>query len=146
VIYLATDGMRAGDLNRVAKLGGELTRSMGEVPRVWLLDEVTGIAGWTETLKYVRDNTEFGGDAVVCTGSSWDENARIERDLLVGRAGASSTRRSRLLHPMCFRAVLIATRREIPSPARVPPWALRDAETRTIVDLLDLFVDELDLT
>jgi hypothetical protein len=27
----------------VAKLGRELTRSVGEAPRVWLLDEVTGI-------------------------------------------------------------------------------------------------------
>jgi len=79
VIYLPTDAMRAGDLNRVAKLGRELTRSVGEAPRVWLLDEVTGIAGWTETLKCLRDNTEFGGETVVCTGSSWDENAQIER-------------------------------------------------------------------
>lgn len=145
VIYLPTDGMRASDLNRVAKLGRELTRSVGGVPRAWLLDEVTGIASWTETLKYLRDNTEFGRDTVVCTGSSWDENAEIERDLFAGRAGASSTRRSRLLHPMSFRAVLRATGRDIPLPARVPSWALQNAETCAAVESLEFFVDELDL-
>lgn len=146
VIYLPTDGMRTSDLRRVATLGRELTRSIGDAPRAWLLDEVTGIAGWTETLKYLRDNTEFGRDTVVCTGSSWDENARIERDLLAGRAGISSSRRSRLLHPMSFRAVLTATGREIPLPARVPPWALQDEDARTIFESLEFFVDELDLT
>jgi predicted AAA+ superfamily ATPase len=145
VIYLPTDGMRAGDLNRVAKLGRELTRSVGEAPRAWLLDEVTGIAGWTETLKYLRDNTEFGRDTVVCTGSSWDENAQVERDLLAGRAGSTSTRRSRLLHPMSFRAVLTVTGRELPLPVTIPPWALQDAETRAVVESLELFVDEFDL-
>jgi uncharacterized protein len=145
VIYLATDGMRSGDLNRVAKLGRELTRSVGETPRVWLLDEVTGIAGWTESLKYLRDNTEFAGDTVVCTGSSWDENARVERDLLAGRAGVSSTRRSRILHPMSFRAVLQVTGREVPLPERVPPWAVQDVEVRAAVERLEFFVDDLDL-
>ncbi len=137
--------MRAGDLNRVATLGRELTRSVGEAPRAWLLDEVTGIAGWTETLKYLRDNTEFGRDTVVCTGSSWDENAQVERDLLAGRAGGTSTRRSRLLHPMSFRAVLRVSGRELPLPVTIPPWALQDAETRAVVESLELFVDELDL-
>jgi len=145
VIYLPTDGMRANDLNRTAKLGRELTRSIGEARRTWLLDEVTGISGWTETLKYLRDNTEFGSDTVVCTGSSWDENAQIERDLLAGRAGVASTRRSRLLLPMSFRAVLTVTGREIPLPTTVPPWALQDAETGTTVESLELFIDELDL-
>jgi uncharacterized protein len=74
------------DLNRAAKLGRELTRSIGKARRTWLLDEVTGISGWTETLKYLRDNTEFENDTVVCTGSSWDENAQVERDLLAGIA------------------------------------------------------------
>lgn len=144
VIYLPTDGMRAGDLNRVAKLGRELTRSVEEAPRAWLLDEVTGVAGWTETLKYLRDNTPLGNDTVICTGSSWDENAQIERDLLAGRAGTTSTWRSRLLHPMSFRAVLTATGREIPLPMRVPPWGLQDAQARAVVESLELYIDELD--
>jgi predicted AAA+ superfamily ATPase len=121
LVYVPTDGMRGSDLGRVTKLGRELTRSVGDVRRVWLLDEVTGIRNWTQALKYLRDNTELGSDTVVCTGSSWDREAEVERDLFAGRAGRSTRRRSRILHPMSFRDVLLATGREIPLPVRVPP-------------------------
>lgn len=80
VIYLPADGMRSRDLNRLAVLGRELTRSVGPRPRVWLLDEVTGVSGWTSTLKFLRDNTEMATDTVVCTGSSWTSDAALERD------------------------------------------------------------------
>ncbi|MFZ2114902.1 MAG: AAA family ATPase [Solirubrobacteraceae bacterium] len=145
LVYVPTDGMRASDLGRVTKLGRELTRSVGDVRRVWLLDEVTGIRNWTQALKYLRDNTELGSDTVVCTGSSWDREAEVERDLFAGRAGRSTRRRSRILHPMSFRDVLLATGREIPLPAHVPPWSLHDEIARAAVESLDLFVDELDL-
>jgi uncharacterized protein len=145
LVYVPTDGMRASDLGRVAKLGRELTRSVGEVRRVWLLDEVTGLRGWTQALKYLRDNTEFGADTVVCTGSSWDREAEVERDLLAGRAGTSAMRRSRILHPMSFRDVLATTGRDIPLPARLSPWALQDEAARGVAESLALFVDELDL-
>jgi uncharacterized protein len=145
LVYVPTDGMRASDLFRVAKLGRELTRSVGEVRRVWLLDEVTGLRGWTQALKYLRDNTELGADTMVCTGSSWDREAEVERDLLAGRAGSSARRRSRILHPMSFRDVLAATGREIPMPARLSPWALQDEAARDVAESLELFVNELDL-
>jgi uncharacterized protein len=145
LVYVPTDGMRASDLGRAAKLGRELTRSVGEVSRVWLLDEVTGLRGWTQALKYLRDNTEFGADTVVCTGSSWDREAEVERDLLAGRAGNSTRRRSRILHPMSFRDVLAATGREVPLPASIRPWALQDEAARVAAESLELFVEELDL-
>ena len=145
LVYVPTDGMRASDLSRVAKLGRELTRSVGEATRVWLLDEVTGLRGWTQALKYLRDNTELGADTVVCTGSSWDREAEVERDLLTGRAGTSASRRSRILHPMSFRDVLAATGREVPLPVRLSPWALQDEAARDVAESLELFVDELDL-
>jgi predicted AAA+ superfamily ATPase len=47
VIYLATDTMKAADLNRVAALGRDLTRSIDPAPRIWLLDEITFIRDWT---------------------------------------------------------------------------------------------------
>ncbi|MHB8458308.1 MAG: AAA family ATPase, partial [Acidimicrobiales bacterium] len=144
LIYLPTDGMSAGDLNRVAKLGRELTRSVGGLQRIWLLDEVTGIRGWTETMKYLRDNTEVAMDTVVCTGSSWDETSEVERDLFTGRAGSHSTKRSRILHPMSFRDVVAATGRAIPLPEAVAPWALQDSTAREAIGGLELFVDELD--
>lgn len=145
LIYVPADGMRASDIARVAKLGRELTRSVAEVPRIWLLDEVTGIRGWTQAVKYLRDNTELGGDTVVCTGSSWDAEAEVERDLLAGRAGRSTTRRLRILHPMSFRDVLSATGREVPLPNTLPPWALQGERERAVLQSLELFVDELDL-
>lgn len=145
IIYVASDGMRASDLRRIGKLGRELTRSIGDRARVWLLDEVTGVRGWTQALKYLRDNTPFGSDAVVCTGSSWDRETEVERDLLAGRAGAYATRRSRILHPMSFREVLLVTRRDVAFPAIVPPWRLQDEDVRRAVESLELFVDDLDL-
>ena len=90
VIYLPADGMRSKDLVRAIALGRALTRSVDQPAtrlRVWLLDEVTSIDGWTATIKYLRDNTIFGEETVVCTGSSWSETCDVERDLLAGRAG-----------------------------------------------------------
>jgi hypothetical protein len=40
-------------------------------PRGWLLDEISGVTGWTSILKLARDNTAFGGDTVIATGSRW---------------------------------------------------------------------------
>jgi predicted AAA+ superfamily ATPase len=145
LVYVPTDGMRASEIARVATLGRELTRSVGEAPRVWLLDEVTGLRGWTQALKYLRDNTELGADTVVCTGSSWDREAEVERDLLAGRAGNAARRRSRILHPMSFREVLVAAGREIPLPASVLPWELQGPVARNHAESLELFVDELNL-
>jgi predicted AAA+ superfamily ATPase len=91
VVYLPADGMRAKDLARAIALGRALTRSVDQPDtrlRVWLLDEVTSIEGWTTTIKYLRDNTIFGEETVVCTGSSWSETGDVERDLLAGRAGS----------------------------------------------------------
>jgi predicted AAA+ superfamily ATPase len=149
VIYLPADGMSPRDLTRALVLGRDLTRSVdadaAAVRRIWLLDEVTGIDGWTSALKFQRDNTTFGDDTVVCTGSSWSESGEVERDLLAGRAGAAAVRRLRLLHPMRFRDVLAVTRPSIPRPNPVEPWELQSDRARTIAIDLELFADELDL-
>jgi hypothetical protein len=50
--------MRDRDLRRALTLGRELTRSVdANTParRVWLLDEVSAVAGWTAALKAARD-------------------------------------------------------------------------------------------
>lgn len=145
IVYLAADGMTAGDLNRVAVLGRDLTRSVDPARRIWLLDEVTGVKGWTEMVKFLRDNTLFGDDTVVCTGSSWDAEAEVERDLFAGRAGTATTRRSRLLLPMRFRDVLAATRRDVPSPGPVPPWDLQGPSAAATATAVEFAVDDLDL-
>ena len=148
VIYLPADAMTARDLTRALVLGRELTRSVdtvGPVRRVWLLDEVTGIDGWTSTLKYQRDNTAFGDDTVVCTGSSWSDTGEIERDLLAGRSGSGNSRRLRLLHPMRFRDVIAVTRPDVPRPRPVSVWDLQGQTARTFATDMELFADELDL-
>lgn len=148
VIYLPADGMQAKDLRRTAVLGRELTRSVDHVEprrRVWLLDEVTGIDDWTATLKYLRDNTAMGDDTVVCTGSSWSNTGDVERDLLAGRAGSTTGRRTRLLFPMRFRDVLAATRPELAAPGPLGAWRLQSPEARTIAEDLELASDDYDL-
>jgi len=145
IVYLAADAMTAQDLNRVAILGRDLTRSVNPAQRIWLLDEVTGVKGWTGTIKFLRDNTPFGDDTVVCTGSSWDAGAEVERDLFAGRAGTATTRRSRLLLPMSFRDVLAATERDVPAPGPVQPWDLQGPTVATAAAAVELDIDELDL-
>jgi predicted AAA+ superfamily ATPase len=145
IIYLPTDAMTAADLNRALTIGRDLTRSTDPSLRVWLLDEVTSIPRWSETLKYQRDNMPFGDDTVVCTGSSWDDAADVERDLIAGRAGTTSTRRVRLLLPMSFRDVVSCTGRDVPLPERVQPWDLQGDVARAASEEAELYVDELDL-
>lgn len=145
LVYLPADGMGARDLGRAIKIGRELTRSVQEAPRVWLLDEVTGIRGWTEQIKYLRDNTRLGAEMVVCTGSSWDPDAEVERDLFAGRAGTQTSLRSRLLHPMSFRDILAVTERAVPVPSPVNPWELQETSVRRAIEGLEIFIDDLDL-
>jgi predicted AAA+ superfamily ATPase len=148
IIYLPADGMGTRGLGRAVTLGRLLTRSV-DLPtpraRVWLLDEVTSIDGWTATIKYLRDNTVFGDDSVVCTGSSWSETCEVERDLLAGRSGSSASRRSRTLLPMSFRDYLDNTRKTIPLPEAVPPWNLQSGQTAQAAETLAAFADDLDL-
>jgi uncharacterized protein len=75
-------------------------------PRVWLLDEISGVPGWNSVLKLARDNTAFGSDTVIATGSRWAADEDIEGNLLAGRAGTGPGRRTRLLLPMTFRDYL----------------------------------------
>lgn len=145
LIALACDGMSPRDLRRAILLGQDSTRSASTGPRLWLLDEVAGIQGWTETLKYLRDATAFGEDLVVCTGSSWDPRAEIERDLLAGRAGTGAGRRERLLLPMSFRDFLHAARRGIPCPPQVSPADLQSPAVARAAADLEPFLTDLDL-
>ena len=140
--------MRAKDLARAIALGRALSRSVDQLDarlRVWLLDEVTSIDGWTTTIKCLRDNTVFGVETVVCTGSSWPETGDVERDLLAGRAGSGGGRRWRLLLPMGFRDYVGITGGRIPAPGPVPPWDLQGAATAAAAESLVAFTDELDL-
>lgn len=148
VIYLPCDGMAAQDVHRCLVLGRELTRSIDRgqpLPRVWLLDEISGVAGWTSVLKLARDNTAFGSDTVIATGSRWAADEDIEGHLLAGRAGTGSGRRTRLLLPMTFRDYLAASRPELARPDPVHVSALQDPDAATSLESVVFDMDGYDL-
>ena len=148
VVHLACDGMRDRDLRRALTLGRELTRSVDRpdpLPRVWLLDEVSTVSGWSEVLKAARDGTAFGDDTVVATGSRWPDGAGVVGNLLAGRAGTSDLRRVRQLLPMSFRDFVTSTRPELARPPCVHPAELQSPQAAEALDELRYDVDGYDL-
>lgn len=148
VIHIPCDGMRDRDLRRVLTLGRELTRSVDSqvaLRRVWLLDEISGIPGWSAVLKAARDQSSFGDDTVVATGSRWAENEDIAGNLLTGRAGKASGRRVRHVLPMTFRDFLAASRPDMVRPAVVHPVELQSRDVKAALEALRFDVDAYDL-
>lgn len=148
VIHVPCDGMWERDLRRTLTLGRELTRSVDiGLPRlrVWLLDEISTVTGWSAVLKAARDGTSFGDDTVVATGSRWAATEDIEGNLMAGRAGSGPGRRKRLLMPMSFRDFLAATRPELARPGRVHPADLQLGAVARTLDALAFDVDAYDL-
>ena len=77
IIFLRCDGMTARDLRRAITLGRELTKAIDRVSthrRVWLLDEVGSISGWTSIVKTAREDNSMGDDTVIATSSRWQAN------------------------------------------------------------------------
>lgn len=97
IIHLPADDFTAQDLGRAFVLGREMTRSV-DLPdprrRVWLLDEVSGIPGWTMTLKRLRDQSLVGDDTVIATGSRWTGMEGTTANLFAGQAGSGDHRAS----------------------------------------------------
>jgi predicted AAA+ superfamily ATPase len=148
VIHLPCDGLRDRDLRRSLTLGRELTRSVdadGLRRRVWLLDEISGVQGWSAIVKAARDGTPLGDDTVIATGSRWVPNEDIEGNLMAGRAGSGPGRRRRLLMPMSFRDFLAATRPELARPDPVHPAALQEPAAAATLEALAFDVDAYDL-
>lgn len=147
VILVPCDAMNAQDLRRVLVLGRVMTASVDQrqpKPRIWLLDEISSINDWSAILKGARDNTDFGDDTVVATGSRWADGEDIEGNLLAGRAG-QSIRRRRVLLPMTFREYLSVTRPDLGGPDVIHPSELQSDEARQAIESLELLVDDYDL-
>jgi uncharacterized protein len=101
IIHFACDELGRGDLQRLVKVSTDvLTRGL-DGPRYWFLDEITSVQGWPESIKWLRDNTTFGADCVVLTGSSARDLADSQK-ALAGRLGSAAPS-DRLLLPMGFR-------------------------------------------
>ncbi len=149
VIHLPCDAMTARDLRRALTIGRELTRTSDEQEptRVWLLDEVSAVKGWTAVVKAARDSSSnrFGDDTVVVTGSRWLPGEDVEGNLLAGRAGTAGLRRVRHLFPMTFREFVKATSRDLPLPDVVHPADLQEPGVRDRLRSLAFEVDGYDL-
>ncbi len=102
VIHFACDELGRGDLQRLVSAGREVLTRGVEGPRYWFLDEITSIPAWPEAVKWLRDNTAFGEDCVVLTGSSARDLSDAQKQL-AGRLG-SAGQPDRLLLPMGFRS------------------------------------------
>ncbi len=148
VVQFACDRMSSRDLTRAITLALDLTRTIdtgGRRRRIWLLDEIGQVSGWTATLKSLRDDTDFGDDTVIATSSSWRKEEDVEGNLLAGRAGTSGLRRVRLLMPMTFRNFVRCTRPELALPPRIRADELQDEFARLELDQLAFDVDAYDL-
>jgi hypothetical protein len=107
IIHFACDELGRGDLQCLVNAGREVLTRGVEGARYWFLDEITSVPAWPEAIKWLRDNTAFGEDCVVLTGSSARDLTDAQKQLAgrLGRAG----RPDRLLLPMGFRRFARAT-------------------------------------
>jgi predicted AAA+ superfamily ATPase len=89
VIHLPCDDMKPRDLRRALTIARALTRSVDNPTprrRVWLIDEVGEVEGWTSTIKSARDQSAVGDDTVVLTSSHWTRGTGVASNPRAGRA------------------------------------------------------------
>jgi len=102
IFYCSCDGLSRQDLRRLVAQGHSVSRTLPG-SRHWLLDEVTAVSGWSQTIKELRDqDTTFREACVVLTGSSARDLEQARKDLADRRGGIADS--DRLLLPMGFRA------------------------------------------
>jgi len=141
VIHCACDGLSADDVRRLERVArAQLTRSV-EGPRYWLLDEITAVRGWPETIKWLRDNTDMGKDCVVLTGSS-GRDLEDARKALAGRRG-QVTDSDRLLMPMNFPSFCAALGAGLPAAPSLRPRDFLSAQARDAVEELLPWLDDI---
>jgi uncharacterized protein len=142
IVHFACDQLDAGDLQRLVKAGREVLTRGQEGPRYWLLDEITSVPEWPEAIKWLRDNTAFGDDCVVLTGSSARDLAEAQKQL-AGRLGRAA-QPDRLLLPMGFRRFARAMGLDgLPQPDPVRICDFMSAEVDAIFTELLPWLDEL---
>ena len=135
IVHVAADRLVGGDLRRVVDAAALLTPPTG--PRFWFIDEITAITdGWPAAIKWLRDNdTRFGLDTVVLTGSSAANLDEAVKALAGRRGGAEKS--DRVLLPMSFRAFVRAC------SERPPP---QDPGLLSVADLTPAVLNEVVVT
>ncbi len=142
IIHFACDELAKGDLQRLIRAGREILTATIDAPRYWFLDEITSVPDWPETIKWLRDNTAFGEDCVVLTGSSARDLAEAQKQL-AGRLGRA-TDSDRLLLPMGFRAFARASGlADVPEIAPVRPADFATAPVKNAFGALLPWLDQL---
>jgi uncharacterized protein len=143
VVRVSVDGWKA---NRLGTLHEYVTRvattSIGSARRYWFIDEITSTQGeWWSVIKDLRDNTAFGDDCVVLTGSS-NRNLDEAIKAFAGRRG-SALDPDRCLLPMTFRDFCASTRAVDRSISAVRPDELMSDMARDVWQSLVPVTDDL---
>ncbi len=143
IIRVSVDGWRA---NRLGMLYDYVTKvatsSIGDGRRYWFIDEITASTGeWWSIIKDLRDNTPFGDDCVVLTGSS-NRNLDDAIKAFAGRRG-SAVDPDRCLLPMNFKDFCAASKVNIPSSFELRPDELYSELGRTTWQQMEPFTDQL---
>ena len=113
-----------------------------EATRYWFIDEITSTqGGWWSVIKDLRDNTSFGDDCVVLTGSS-NRNLDEAIKAFAGRRGLAIDP-DRCLLPMTFRQFCASLGAIDRSIAAVRPDELRSGLARDVWQSLVPVTDDL---
>lgn len=147
LIYVTCEQLSTSDFRRVLITGRSLTSSIDvgvRSPRIWLIDEIGYVKGWSAVLKTARDQTEFGNDTVVVTSSRWQPNEDVQGNLLAGRSGTGSHRRVRQLLPMTFADFLRVTTKELPAIQSVHPAELQSDAARREIGKAEFLINDFD--
>lgn len=119
VCYFPADALSTfTDLINLFQAARMLFPDLADVPRYFLIDELTAIPEWQRGIKWIRDNTPAVGDCIVATGSS-------ARDIAAGSVHLAGRRGpdvglDRLLLPMSFAEFSRCAGYALPEPPHVP--------------------------
>lgn len=142
ILHCACDGLTAADLRRLVRVGRDQLTRQTDQPRYWFLDEITSVAEWPQAVKWLRDNTAFGEDCVVLTGSSARDLEDARKQLADRRGQAVDS--DRLLLPMGFRAFALALGfTGLPDLPAFHPRDFLERECEQAVDELVPWLDDL---
>ncbi len=143
LVHVAADRLVARDLQKIVDAAAPLTPPRRH--RFWFIDEITAITdGWPAAIKWLRDNdTRFGLDTVVLTGSSCANLDEAVKALAGRRGGAENS--DRVLLPMPFRAFVRACSDNPPphDSGRVPVADLTQALLQEAVLTLAPWLNQL---
>jgi len=129
ICFFAADALSTfNDLITLFQTARQLMPDLADIPRYFLIDEVTAIPNWQQGIKWIRDNTAVATDCIVLTGSSADDIAAGATHL-AGRRGPG-VGLDRLLLPMAFPEFIRCAGYELPKPPALSLEAFYTAEGR----------------